>query len=106
MAKHISTVEGLFGEKLHYENGVKVGESWPGLFGGSWNHYDADGNYTGESMPGVIADQVHYDAQGNHAGYTMRGVLLHHTCMDDGTGGETIDTLLGSKSVFDFDPFE
>ena len=40
----IDTIEGLFGEKIHYKDGEKIGESWPGLFGGSWNHYDADGN--------------------------------------------------------------
>lgn len=106
MSTKIETIEGLFGEKIHYENGVKVGESWPGLFGGSYNHYDANGNYVGESMPGVFADQVHYDACGRHTGSSMRGIFMTHTIMDDGTGGETIDTLLGSESFLDFDPFE
>ncbi len=54
MTRKIKSVKGLFGQTTHYENGVKVGESWPGLFEGSQKHYDADGKYAGYSDRGIL----------------------------------------------------
>lgn len=46
MPKHYTSVDGLFGQKIHYdENGNYAGESWPGLFEGSLEHYDANEQY-------------------------------------------------------------
>ena len=50
MPKHYTSVDGLFGQKIHYdENGNYAGESWPGLFEGSMEHYDVNGQYAGYS---------------------------------------------------------
>lgn len=73
MKKQLKSSNGLFGQTVHYENGVKVGESWPGLFEGSQNHYDANGKYIGYSDRGIFADQVHYDERGNSIGETRTG---------------------------------
>ena len=102
MSRHIETVEGLFGEKIHYENGKKVGESWPGLFSGSYDHYDADGNKVGHSDPGLFSDLNHYDEQGNYRGYSQRGIFggMDHYDEDDHIG-YTTDTLFGQASEFD-----
>jgi len=105
MSSQIETIDGLFGEKLHYKDGEKVGESWPGLFGGTYNHYDRDGAFIGESMPGVFADEVHYDSEGRRRGVSCHGAVFTETWMDDGSSGETMDSVLGSESLFDFDPF-
>ena len=44
MPKHYTTIDGLFGQRIHYhENGNYAGKSWPGLFEGSMEHYDANG---------------------------------------------------------------
>lgn len=75
MLKHIETIEGLFGEKIHYQNGKKIGESWPGFFSGSYNHYDVDGNKIGSSDVGIFSDYDHYDVNGEYKGYSQRGIL-------------------------------
>ena len=75
MSKIIKSIEGLFGQIIHYEDGIKVGESWPGLFEDSQNHYDADGRYVGYSDRGMIADLVHHDAYGNYIGETHTGLF-------------------------------
>jgi len=96
MSKRIETVEGFFGEKIHYENGKKVGESWPGILGGSYNHYDADGNKTGESQVGVFTEYEHYNGDGEHVGYSQRsffGDIDHYD--DNGYTGHTGPTLFG-----------
>ena len=55
MSKHYTTVDGLFGSKIHYdENGNYAGQSVPGLIEGSMIHYDANGSYAGTSMPGLL----------------------------------------------------
>lgn len=47
MSKIIKSVKGIFGQLIHYEDSRYAGESWPGLFEGSYEHYDANGRYTG-----------------------------------------------------------
>lgn len=98
----IDTIEGLFGEKIHYKDGEKIGESWPGFFGGSWNHYDAEGNPVGSSQVGLIADQVHYNADGEAVGYSNRGLFggMNHYD-DDGFAGHTFDTMYGQFTDLD-----
>ena len=73
MHKKITSVKGLFGQIIHYRDGTRVGESWPGLFEGSLNHYDANGKYIGYSDRGFIAEQVHHDACGRILGETHTG---------------------------------
>lgn len=73
MKRRIKSVKGLFGQIIHYENGVKVGESWPGLFKDSYDHYDANGGYVGYSDPGLIAEHIHRDAHGGYVGETHEG---------------------------------
>ena len=75
MSKRIKSIKGLFGQIIHYEDGIKVGESWPGLFEGSQNHYDADGRYIGYSDRGMIADLVHHNKHGNYIGETRIGLF-------------------------------
>ena len=63
MPKHFTSVDGLFGQKIHYdENGNYVGESWPGLFEGSMEHYDANGQYAGGGFIDLskLADAVRF----------------------------------------------
>ena len=102
MTDHIETVKGFFGEKKHYRNGELIGESWPGLFGGSYDHYDADGHYAGHSDPGLFTDMNHYDADGKPVGYTQRGVFGNWNHYDeDGYTGTTVDTLFGETTELD-----
>lgn len=75
MSKIIKSIKGLFGQIIHYKDGVKAGESWPGLFEGSQNHYDAEGRYVGYSGRGIIADLVHHDEHGNYIGETYTGIF-------------------------------
>ena len=102
MAEKIETLEGLFGEKIHYRDGEKIGESWPGLLGGSYDHYDAQGNPLGSSEPGLFADLEHYDARGEHVGSTQRGLLGTWEHYDrEGHWGTTNDTLWGETTWID-----
>ena len=75
MNKRIKSIKGLFGQTIHYEDGIKVGESWSGLLSGSQNHYDAEGRYIGYSDRGMIADLVHHDEHGNYIGETHTGLF-------------------------------
>lgn len=47
--KIIHSIQGLFGNTSHYADGEYVGESIPGLWPGTMEHYDGDGNYLGYS---------------------------------------------------------
>ena len=102
----ITSVDGLFGQKLHYdEMGNLIGESWPGLLEGSWEHYDQNG-YAGYSDPGLFADQVHHDAGGRYAGETwdgFQGQKIHYG--PNGYAGITWDGLTGSHTDLDTDLF-
>ena len=105
MSRKITTIEGLFGEKLHYdENGNKVGESWPGLFGGSYDHYDENGKYAGYSDPGIISDYNHYDAGNHRVGSSQRGVFGGYNHYDnDGYKGHTIEGIFDSVTEIEDD---
>lgn len=101
----ITSIEGLFGQKYHYdENGELVGESWPGLFEGSWEHYDKHG-YAGYSSPGVFSELTHHDANGKYMGDTWQGVApeqhIHYDI--DGNTGDSWDTLTGTDTFFEGD---
>ena len=75
MKRRIKSVKGLFGQLIHYEDGINVGESWPGLFEGSYEHYDANGKYAGYSDPSIVADLIHHDEHGGYDGATYTGLL-------------------------------
>lgn len=93
MSQRIKSIKGLFGQIIHYEDGVKVGESWPGLFSGTQKNYDASGRYVGYSSPGMIADLVHYDEHGKHIGSTCTGLFgqKKHYSANGGYIGATCD---------------
>lgn len=100
MSKRIKSIKGLFGQIIHYADGIRIGESWPGLFEGSQKHYDADGKYIGYSDRGFIADQVHHDANGRYIGETYTGFFgqKKHYSADHGYVGETWDGLFGDTT--------
>ena len=98
--KRIKSYKGIFGQIEHFENGVKIGESWQGMFEGSYKHYDADGSYMGRSDRGFIADQVHRDEYGSYIGETHTGLFAqkkHYS--ENGFAGKTWDDLLGGTTT-------
>lgn len=111
--KHITSVDGLFGQKIHYDDmGNIVGESWPGVFPGSWEHYGSNG-YAGHSDPGVFADLIHHDANGRYLGDTWDGISEEQKVHYDANGyaGDSWNTLIGTDTSLDidtdlFEPFE
>ena len=108
MPKHYTTVDGLFGQKIHYdENGNYAGESWPGLFEGSMEHYDANGQYAGYSDRGVFADLMHHNANGQYVGDTWSGITDGHKVHYNvnGYAGESWDGLVGSSTDLNDDMF-
>ncbi len=103
MKKKITSVPGLFGEIIHYdENGERIGESRPGLLDGSMIHYDADGNPVGRSDPGLFSDLVHRDGDGSVTGESIRGVFgtLEHYG-PEGHGGTSVEMPWGTDTEFD-----
>ena len=103
MSKRIKSMKGLFGQLIHYEDGIKVGESWPGLFDGSLSQYDADGRYIGYSDRGMIADLVHHDEHGGYIGETYTGVFgrkKHYSANRDYIG-ETREGFAGDTTELD-----
>ncbi len=103
--REYTTIDGPFGSKIHLdENGDYAGESMPGLFGDTTVHVDADGNYAGASGPGLFDGQtIHTDADGNYAGQSSPGLsgTTIHSGKNGGTG-VTSDGLFGSR-VTDID---
>ena len=101
MSKIFKSIRGLFGQTIHYRDGVKVVESWPGLFEGSYEHYDADGKYAGYSDPGLVADLVHYNEHGGYTGATYTGLLgeKKHYSTERGYVGETREGLIGETTT-------
>ena len=86
------------------ENGNNVGESWPGLFEGSMEHYDASGQYAGYSDPGLFADHVHHNANGQYVGETWSVLTNEHKIHygTKGYAGDSWSTLLGTYTeLFD-----
>ena len=107
MSDRITTIEGLFGEKIHYKDGKKIGESWPGVFSGSYNHYDQAGTKVGYSRPGLFADQVHYNNDHERQGYSNKGFFgLTNHFDKDGYVGSSIDTVFGEETDLEEDAFE
>ena len=100
MRRRIKSIKGFFGQLIHYEDGIKVGESWPGLFEGSLSHYDADGRYVGYSDCGIIEDLVHYDERGSYIGETHAGFFgqKKHYTAEHGYIGETWDSFTGETT--------
>ena len=87
MSKRISSIPGLFGETLHYnEDGDYLGYSVEGLLG----------EQTGFSCEGAIADAVHYNVDNNEVGYDVEGMLgVHHYSCDDGYAGYSVEDEFG-----------
>ncbi|MBR6571721.1 MAG: hypothetical protein IKK75_14830 [Clostridia bacterium] len=100
MSRIIKSIKGLFGQTIHYRDGIKVGESWPGLFKGSYEHYDANGKYAGYSDPGIVADLVLHDEHGGYAGTTYTGLLgeKKHYSAERGYVGESWDGLVSETT--------
>lgn len=95
----IKSSKGLFGQTVHYKDGVKVGETWDGFLPGSKKHYDANGKFVGSSSQGFFADQVHYDARGNRLGESWTdafGTTRHYD--DRGFAGTSYDSFTGKTS--------
>lgn len=90
------TYKGLFGQDIHYKDGVKVGESWEGLISGTRNHYDANGTFVGSSSQGILADEVHYDANGVRIGDSYEGFLGTNHYNDNGYIGSSYEGLFGT----------
>ena len=106
--KKYSTVDGLFGDKIHFdEHGNYAGSSVPTGSDGSMVHFDAKGDYAGSSSPGFFkGDMIHTDAKGNYVGQSSPG--LFGTTVHTGKNGEigaTDDGVFGSK-VTDIDFFD
>ena len=101
MKRKIKSHKGLFGQVIHYTDGIKVGKSWPGLFDGSYKHYDANGKYVGYSDPGIVADLVHYNEYGGYAGTTYTSLLgeKRHYDVDHGYVGESWEGLISETTV-------
>lgn len=102
MSKRIKSIKGLFGQIIHYKDGVKVGESWPGLFSGSLNHYDAKGKCIGHSDRGIVKDLIHYDEYGRYTGETHSGFFgdKKHIDADHSYIGETRNGFTGDTTEF------
>ena len=101
MSRRIKSIKGLFGQIIHYKGGVKVGESWPGLFKGSYEHYDANGKYAGYSDPGIVADLIHHDKHSSYAGATYTGLLgeKKHYSAERGCVGESREGLVSETTA-------
>ena len=101
MSTRLKSIKGLFGQLIHYEDGIKIGESWPGLFEGSYELYDANGKYAGYSDPGIVADLIHHDEYGGYAGATYTGLLgeKKHYSAECGYVGETWEGLTGETTA-------
>ena len=101
MSRIIKSIKGFFGQIIHYEDGRYAGESWPGLFKGSFDHYDANGKYAGYSDPGIVADLIHHDMYGSYAGTTYTGLLgeKKHYSAERGYIGESWEGLVSETTV-------
>ena len=98
----IKSIKGLFGQMIHYKDGVKVGETWEGFIPGTKNHYNAAGTYAGSSAKGFLADEVHYDRHGRYVGESWKdafGTTRHYN--DRGRAGTSYEGIIGTTSVFD-----
>ena len=101
----VRTVEGLFGQLNHYnENGEKIGESVRGLVGGSWDHYDKQGNYSGYSDVGLFTDYNHYNRENNRMASSISDCFGGYDHYDNnGYAGHSTRSLFGYDSDIDLD---
>ena len=101
MSRIIKSIKGLFDQLIHYEDGIKTGESWPGLFEGSYEHYSANGKYAGYSDPDIVADLIHYDEYGGYTGTTYTGLLgeKKHYSAERGYVGESWEGLVSETTA-------
>ena len=81
VSRKIENRVGLFGTVSHYENGRKIGESRPSLFGGS-KFYDNRGRKVGESHVGFFSNSL-YDSRGRKIGETTPTLLGSVTRLKD-----------------------
>lgn len=98
------TEKGLFGQLIHYKDGVRIGESRPGIVEGTYNHYSDEKGFVGSSDPGLFADQIHRDAYGCYAGESYdrpSGISLHYN--QNGFIGESHDSIFGGTTTNIFD---
>ena len=101
MSKRIKSMNGFFGQILHFKDGIRVGESWPGLFNEFLNHYDTGCRDIGYSDRGMITDLVHHNEHGGYAGATYTGLLgeKKHYSSDGVYIGETWEGLVGKTTA-------
>lgn len=77
----IESFKGLFGQITHYKEGKYIGESLPGPFENSFNHYSADGSYCGYSSKGMSSVTDHFDSEGAYLGSSFdeqNGFIDHY----------------------------
>ena len=99
MSKRIQSIKGVFGQIIHFKDGVKAGETWDGLIPGTKNHYNADGSFAGSSAPGFLADEVHCDQYGSRIGESWTndfGTTRHYD--ESGRVGTSYDGIMGTTS--------
>ena len=112
----IKSVKGLFGQIIHYKDGVKIGETWDSFIPGIKNHYDANGSYVGHSAKGFIANEAHYNRYGSYEAASYDGAFgaVHHYGAD-GSHGVSTDGLFctntylhddSDKHIFDNPEFD
>jgi len=96
------SIKGLFGQTIHYKDGVRVGETWDGLLPGTKKHYDSDGRYAGSSSTGLFADEVHYNEYGGRVGETWKDDFgFSHHYDDQGKIGTSYDGFTSTITIFD-----
>jgi hypothetical protein len=98
----IKSIKGLFGQTIHYKDGVRIGETWDSIFSGVKNHYDANGSYAGSSSKGIFADEVHYDRYGGYVGSSHKnafGGVNHYG--NNGSFASSDDGLFATSTYID-----
>ena len=104
------SIKGLFGQTIHYKDGIKVGETWDSFIPGTKKHYNVDGSYIGSSSAGFLADEVHHDQYGRRIGESWTdafGTTRHYDnngrvgTSYDGFCGVTSDIMDGAEDIFD-----
>lgn len=59
--KMIESIEGVFGNISHFVDGEYCGETLPGYFPGTYDHYDHNGNYIGGSVDTITGRRTILD---------------------------------------------
>jgi len=103
MYQRFKTIKGFFDQLVHYKDGIKVGESWPSFFKGSYTHYDTDGSSIGYSDPSLFGSYVHHNEFGGRIGETWTddfGVSRHYSA-DKGYIGSSYDGFVSRTTHID-----